>query len=101
MTLEEMEAAFEAASEGSKFDDFDNLPAKRSPWRDIHAFLLLSEILPQDSAFKMVSAAEHDVIWLDVDAEKLAAVITPEQVVELDACGVFYDSGTDSLSMFV
>jgi hypothetical protein len=49
----------------------------------------------------MVSAAEHDEIWLDVDCEELAKVITEDQVLELTRCGVHYDSGYDALKLFV
>lgn len=55
MTLEEMGAAFEAASESSRINAFDALPGKRSAWRDVHAFLLLAEILPRDKAHKMIA----------------------------------------------
>lgn len=69
--------------------------------RDLRAFLLLESILPATNGRDMVTAAEHDEIWLDIDPEELAKVITEEQIIELIRCGVRYDAGIDSLCMFV
>jgi hypothetical protein len=79
----------------SKFDDIEQ---KRSSRPDLHAFLLLNELLPDTS--DIVSASEHDEIWLGVDCAKLAEVITDAQIVELARCGVHYDDYNDSLQMF-
>lgn len=49
----------------------------------------------------MVSAAEHDEIYLDVSGEELCAVATEADLIYLHRCGVRYDSSTDSLAMFV
>lgn len=96
MTTDELSALFDADDE---FIKFDRVPKKRSQRPDIHAFLLLDELVP--GATDMVSAAEHDEIYLEVDPEALAKVITKEQVIELQRCGVRYDSANDSLCMFV
>ena len=77
---------------------FTELPELRfNKRRDINAFLLLDSILPGTT--DMVSCAEHDEIWLCIDVKKLAEVITPEQVMELVRCGVYYDDNIDSLHM--
>lgn len=95
MTLEELQAAFDLEDDFLKFEEVENPRSKRP---DLHAFLLLDELVPGDS--DMVAAAEHDQIYLGVDAEKLAAVVSLDQIRDLRRCGVMYESSTDSLSMF-
>lgn len=95
MTLEELQAAFDLEDDFLKFEEVENPRSKRP---DLHAFLLLDELVPGDS--DMVAAAEHDQIYLDADAEKLAAVVSLDQIRELRRCGVMFDSETDGLSMF-
>jgi len=95
-----LEAMFEGNDkEFLKFDRIEK-PLHHRP--DICAFLMLDSILPPEVKDRdMVSGARHDVIYLDVDCEALAKVITDEQVRDLSRCGVLYDCDTDSLSMFV
>jgi len=88
MTLDEMKAIFEG---------YEGKRGKRP--NDIDALLLLRDLVPCFS--DLITSADHDQIWLYVDAEELAAVITEEQVKYLSDCGVFFDEDTDSLSMFV
>jgi len=66
---------------------------------DLHAFMLLDKLVPGKR--DMVSVAEHDEIWLDVDASDLEGVATVDQIVKLIRCGVRYDDDTDSLALFV
>lgn len=86
----------EFTKHGATFLDFDDLVNKRSNCTEIHAFLLLNELVPTD---RMICSAEHDQIWLDTNIEELAKVATSEHIEELVRCGVFYDSGIDCLSM--
>lgn len=81
-----------------EFLKFDRVENKRSSRPDIHAFILLNEMFP--GTRDMISAAEHDVIYLDVDGEEFIDTATDEQIVELTRCGVIYDSDTNSLQMF-
>jgi hypothetical protein len=97
MTLNEMAEFFE--NDDDEFLKFDRVTNKRSRRADLHAFILLDELLPGKSG--IVGAAEHDEIFLDINPEELAAKVTQEQLVELSRCGVRYDSGSDSLAMFV
>ena len=95
MTIAERFEALEGPYEGRRFDKIKN---KRSSRRDIHAYLLLDELFPKPGS-DMVSAVEHDVIYLDiepVDIDKL----NDEQIIELARCGVFYEEETESLAMF-
>lgn len=79
-----------------EFELIDN-PAHPRP--DICAFLLLHKLLPGNK--EIVSAAEHDVIYLGIDCEELARIITDEQVRYLTRCGVIYGEDSDSLYMNV
>lgn len=98
MTTQQMIATFRW------FRDTDNLgwagvKTRRSSRPDIHAFILLNELVPGTE--DMVSVAGHDNIWLAAPPERLAAVATDDIVLELVRCGVRYDNDVDSLAMFV
>jgi hypothetical protein len=77
--------------------EFDKIENKRSTRPDLHVFLLLDELFPSDNGSDIVSAAEHDQIWLDVSEEQMETLTEP-QILELVRCGVFIDEGP---SMFV
>jgi len=81
------------------FIEFDRVKNKLSSRPDIHAFILLNQLCP--GTRDMVSAAEHDEIFLDVEVDELSKAATKEQILELVRCGVRYDTSTDSLAMFV
>ena len=76
---------------------FDLVVEKKSSRPDLHAFILLNEIVP--GSRDIISAAEHDQFYLDVDYDKLAEVATEAQIIDLIRCGVLFDEG-DGLSMF-
>ena len=97
MTLEEMATNFER--EDDEFLKFRRIESPRNGRPDLHAFLLLDELLPGNT--DIVAAAEHDEIYLEVNVEKLSAVITEEHIVELRRCGVRYCGEYDCLCMFV
>lgn len=82
-----------------EFIRFDRVENKLSSRPDIHAFILLNQLVPGNR--NMVGCAEHDEIWLDIDVDKLKAVATKEQLRELHRCGVRYDRSVESLAMFV
>ena len=94
-----------------EFLHFDRVANKRSKRADLHAFLLLDEIIPPqptrgrpervDESYDMVAAAEHDEIWLVTDVDELAEKATEEQIVELIRCGVRFSRESSSLAMFV
>lgn len=88
MTEKEMCILFEEISEEYYSADFEDVVTnKRSKRPDLHAFLLLDELIPGRTR-DIVAAASHDEIFLDVNLEELAAVITAEQIKELSCCGV-------------
>lgn len=99
MTLEEMGELFEKHGEIEQ-SWFDRVTEKSSKRHDLHAFILLDKLVPGHSQ-PIIGAAAHDEIFLHVDANRLASVITEDLVIELLRCGVFFDPECDSLAMFV
>lgn len=87
-----------AASESKIY--FSRIENKRSKFRDIHAFLLLEELLGEAAGGCLISASEHDTYYLSVDLEDIQDKLTQEHVNELVACGVYYDSQQDCLYCF-
>lgn len=102
MDIDEMDRLFKEAD--SPFGAFDKLENKRSLRPDLHAMMLLDSLAPVDPEkyfFDAVSAAEHDKIWFGFDPERVAAVITPEQIIELEMCNVHYSRDEDGFWSFV
>ena len=93
----DLAATFERHSD--EYIKFERIENPLHPRPDICAFLMLHELVP--SKGDMVSAAEHDEIYLDVDCEKLAKVATETQLRDLHRCGVRYDASSECLAMFV
>lgn len=77
---------------------FERIVDKFSNRADLHAFILLDKLLPNNH--NIIGSARHKEIFIDIDMKKLAAVITKEQVVDLIRCGVSYDSHYGCLYMF-
>jgi len=84
----------------SVFCKFDQIQDKLSQRRDLCAFMYLDKLIPDQNG-KIISCAEHDEIYLEVDISELAKVATEEDVLFLLRCGVRYDSELESLCMFV
>ena len=88
----------------TKYEDeylkFDRVEKKYSSRPDICAFILLDKLVPSNG-HDMISAAEHDEIFLNTDCEKLAEVATEEDILMLKRCGVNYSGDFECLSMFV
>ena len=97
MTVDELIEAFEELDDD--YGNFSLIENKLSNRPDLHAFILLDKLVP--GTMDMVSAAEHDEIWLDVSLELLAKVITKEQVIELSRCGVYVDEYGEGLHRYV
>ena len=92
-TVEELEAFLETEGEYLKFENIEDPSSKRP---DLHAFLLLDRLLPDNK--DIVSCAEHDQFWLSVDIDKLLKVATRAQWKDLHRCGVMVDE--ESLYMW-
>lgn len=97
MTRDELIELFEANDdEFLKFEKIEN-PLHKRP--DLCAFLRLDEMVPGNR--DMVSAAEHDEIYLEIDLDKLAEVATEDDVIYLQRCGIRLDDYNGGLAMFV
>jgi hypothetical protein len=96
MDLKEM---FDAASDD--FLHFEEIENPRHRLRDVCAFLMLDDLAPSANALDIVTAAEHDEIWLATSTRQLAQVATPEIVRDLVRCGLRYDEHNDALAFFV
>lgn len=77
----------------------ENITQKLHKRLDVCAFLILDNLVPAEG--DMITATEHDQIFLDVDLEQLAEVATEEDIANLIRCGVRLCSEYDSLCMFV
>lgn len=84
-----------------EYTKFDRVENPRHPCPDVCAFLLLNELAPVKRGVDMVSAGEHDEIWLATKVEDVAKVATEEQIVELIRCGVRFCSQYEAFAMFV
>ena len=103
MTLD-LKAAFEKCDD--EFLKFERVESPRHPRPDLCAFLMLHDLAPREPnrdghIRDMISAAEHDEIYLDTDCELLATNATEDDIVTLTRCGIRYDDDLESLCMFV
>jgi len=99
MTGDELRSLIRDYGETDEPHKFERVVVKLSKRPDLHAFMLIDKILPGD--FDIIGAAEHDEIYLQVDIDQLATLITKDQVLELIRCGISYDGYHDSLYCFV
>ncbi len=66
---------------------------------DLNAFLLLAKLDPDCN--NLIAGADKDVIYFSTDPDQLASTITEDDIKNLVVGGVFYDTDTDTFSMFV
>ena len=75
--------------DGDLFLGFEeHVENKRSNRPDLHAFLLLDELFPDNK--DIVCSAEHDEIWLSINDDQVET-LTDAQIIELSHCGVRHD----------
>lgn len=84
-----------------EYRKFELITSPLAPRPDLCAFLMLSALQPEVSGNDLLSAAEHDEVWLGIDCAALAAVITDDEVRDLRRCGVRMDSVHSALCLFV
>ena len=101
MTIDDFVDAFDPDELRSDDFHFTDLPIalRLSTRKDLCAFLILDQLLPGKTG-KIVSCAEHDQVWLDIDCEALSKVIDVPTIYALRACGMFYDASNEALSMW-
>lgn len=83
-----------------EYGHFERVQNKLSDKPDLHAFLLLNKTC-QSTKGDLITAAEHDKIWLGTLIASFETNATEEIVVELIRCGVMFDDQFQSFSMFV
>lgn len=96
MTVERMAELFEYRER--VHCGFDAIKNKRSNRPDLHAFLLLDELVP--GCADIISSVDFDTCWLSIDAWSLAVVVDETRIDELVRCGVRYTPGK-GMWMFV
>jgi hypothetical protein len=78
---------------------------RKSERRDLCAFLLLDELAKRAGektcGQTIISAVEHDIVYLNVSPENINVVASDEEILALMQCGVFYDEDNESFAMFV
>ena len=96
MTTERLKELFDDNEDFLKFERVKNKYCQRA---DLHAFILLNKICPGNK--DIIDGADHEIVFLGVDIDKLAENITEERVDELSMCGVFFSNEFNCLAMFV
>ena len=81
---------------------FNRIPEIERPCSspDLCAWLLLDKKFPDEKNRDMVSAAEHDEIWLRITSEQVTQ-LSDMEVLYLTRCGVRYDGEFEGLCMYV
>ncbi len=106
MTKDEMFEQANEIADNIRFGAFEALPEhlKLHKRKDLSGFLLLDKIcarIPDNNKSKsFISASEHDVVYLSVDVEEIAEVITEEEIHALIASGILFSSHEDCLFRF-
>ena len=96
MDIEIIEERWESIGD-SEFLGFEKVQNKRSNRPDLHAFILLDRLFPDKK--DIVSAAEHDKIYLDIEDDQIS-LLSDDEIIELSRCGVMYDGENHCLCMF-
>lgn len=96
MTLQER---FEQANEFYLKARQEDVAPQMTSRKDIAAFCLLDRLIPGDK--DLIGGADHDIVFLDVDLDKLNENASDDDIECLVRCGVHYDSETESLAVFV
>lgn len=75
---------------------FSDIKTKYSERKDLHAMILLDKLFP--SKHKIIPANCHDEFYLGVSYNEIKT-LSPENIAELIACGVFYNPSYECLYM--
>lgn len=98
MNIGELDHLFEKHNE--QYLKFDLVEAKRSKRPDVHAFIVLDELMPPEGIQDLIGSATHDEFYLSLDVKKFAEVATEPLIIDLIRCGVRFDSYNDALCFF-
>ena len=99
MTLDEMHDEMDRLAEGPSIE-FESIDPWLRPFTraDLCAFALLDKLCPGSG--DIVVGSEHDIIYLGVEPEELAKVVSKDHLKALHAFGVLIDRGECGLCMF-
>lgn len=106
MTKDEMFELANNIAENIGYKAFEALPVhlKLSKREDLNGFLLLDKICARNAehntSVDIISASEHDTVYLSVDVDLMATVIKEDEVHALIASGINFSSHEDCLYMF-
>jgi hypothetical protein len=90
-----------ALNNDNDFGDFHRVVNPLHPCPDICAMLLLHKLVPRPRGAYAIAWAVTGHIHFNVDLDKLASVITEDEVRTLAFCGVTYQRNSDGLEMGV
>ena len=76
---------------------FDFIEKKFSTRADIHAFILLDNLVP--GICDIIYDSNHEYVILNINIEVLAEVITEDQVRDLRRCGITLDDEGERLAI--
>jgi len=96
--IKDLKIAFEKyESENTTFSQISDPKPFRSA--DMCAFHLLSCLVP--STQDIISSAEHDVVYLSTDCNKLAKIATEDHILYLVRCGIWYNQKYNCLCLYI
>lgn len=84
MTVNDMCMYFE--KHNTEYSEFDRIKKPITKRPDLYAFLMLENLCPSNVG--IIAGAEHDEIFIDVDLDRLAEVITEQDIINLIRCSV-------------
>lgn len=101
MKKKEFIKAIKDISNSNVYCNFESVENKLSNRPDLHALLLLDKIVPSEHYSDILSSAEHDIVYINIDIKKLIKNVTIEHIYDLCRCGITYDSEVDCLVFYV
>ena len=75
----------------SDYSQFEKVTNPRAPAPDLHAMMLLTEVVGLEPGQRAIACAEHDIVYLNFNVAEANKKLTDEQVVELARCGLCCD----------
>lgn len=101
MTVKQMIKLFDRCEDDGEALEFGRIERKRSLRPDVHALIVIDELVPGVRPDRMVRQAWDDILYLNVEPAALAKVATEAVIIELARCGVGYTSEGNSLIVSV
>lgn len=97
MNIYDLRALFE--KHNAEYLKFDRVSNPMHKCRDLCALLMLDKLVAYEGTEFIVSA-DHEIIYLGVSIDELAAVATEEDIITLVRCGLMTDTNNIYFSMF-